>query len=386
MSVQIKYDVIVVGAGFAGATVANLLSKNHKVLVIDKREQIGGNMYDYFDEHGVLVHKYGPHIFHTNYKEVKDYLESLTPFVPYKHKVLGNIDGTLVPIPFNFTSLEKLLPNEAEEIKAKLLKKYPNSNRVSILDLLSDEDEQIKRFGQYVYEKVFVYYTAKQWGIHPDKVDKSVINRVPVVFGYDEYYFSDTYQCMPKEGFTKIFEAMLKSENIDVRLNTNVNDIITLKDGKIYLEGEEYKGLLLFSGAIDELFKYKYGPLPYRSLNLVFESHDVTYYQCNSVINYPTSEEFTRISEFKYLSNQDIKGHTVILKEYSLSYDKDNPLASTPYYPIQNEANIFLYNKYKNLLKDYSNIYLGGRLAEYKYYNMDAVIKKAFEIVNQIKK
>lgn len=389
MSIRVekKYDVIVVGAGFAGATVANLLAKeNKKVLVIEKRSQIGGNMYDYLDTNGVLVHKYGPHIFHTNYKEVKDYLESFTPFVFYQHKVLGNIDGTLVPIPFNFTSLEKLLPDQAKEIEGKLLKKYPNQNRVSILELLNDEDPQIKWFGEYVYEKVFVHYTAKQWGIHPDKVDKSVINRVPVVFGYEDLYFSDKYQCMPKEGFTKIFEGMLKSPNIDILLDTNVVDVIKLENGKIMLNNEEFKGLLLFSGAIDELFNYRFGPLPYRSLNLVFERHDVTYYQPNSVVNYPTSEDFTRISEFKYLAGQNIPGHTTILKEYSLTYDKDNPIASTPYYPIQNPENIALYNQYRDLLKDYPQVYLCGRLAEYKYYNMDVVILKAFEVAEEMKK
>ncbi len=380
-----NYDVIVVGAGFAGATIANLLAKaNKKVLIIEKRAQIGGNMYDYKDENGVLVHKYGPHIFHTNYKEVFDYLSSFVPFTKYEHRVLGNIDGTLVPVPFNFTSLEKCFDKErADYLKNKLLALYPNQTRVSILDLMNSDDEDVREFGLFVYEKVFVYYTAKQWGIHPDKVDKSVINRVPVVLGYDDLYFADTYQYMPVEGFTKIFEAMLNHENIDIRLHTSARDVLKFKDDKIFFENEEFNNILVFTGALDELFDYAFGALPYRSLRLVFEKYDVTYYQPNSVVNYLTSEDFTRISEFKYLSNQDIKGKTTILKEYSLKYDKDNK-ESDPYYPIQNEENIALYDKYHNLAKQYPNMYLCGRLAEYKYYNMDMVIKKAFEVANNI--
>lgn len=380
-----KFDAVVVGCGFAGATIANLLAnKGQKVLIVEKRSQYGGNMYDYYDENGVLVHKYGPHIFHTNSKKVFDYLSSFTPFEEYKHKVLGNIDGTLVPIPFNFTSLEKLLPKEAKTIEEKLTSKYPGKVRVSILELLNDEDEQIKNFGQYVYEKVFIHYTAKQWGIHPDKVDKSVINRVPVILGYEDLYFGDTYQYMPVKGFTEIFRQMLNNKNISIILDTPAKELLKLEDGKIYLDGELFSGRVFYSGAIDELFDYRFGPLPYRSLNLVFERHNVTYYQPNSVVNYTTSEDFTRISEFKYLSNQHIEGKTTILKEYSLPYDKDNPACSDPYYPIQNPENQALYGKYLELSKTYPQLTLCGRLAEYKYYNMDAVILRAMEIVENL--
>ena len=380
-----KYDVIVVGAGFAGATIANLLADNHKrVLIVEKRSQIGGNMFDYYDENGVLVHKYGPHIFHTSNGDVFDYLKKFGEFVPYQHKVLANVDGILVPVPFNFTSLEILYKDKAKEIEEKLLVKFPNQKRVSVLELLNDSDPEIKEFGQFVFDKVFVYYTAKQWGITPDKVDKSVINRVPVVIGYEDTYFSDTYQYMPKDGFTSLFNNMLNSEYIDIMLDTSATDVLTFKDGKIYFEGELFEGKVVYTGAIDELFGYRFGPLPYRSLNLVFENHDVTYYQNNSVINYTTSEDFTRITEFKYLSNQDIEGYTTILKEYSLSYDETNYLELCPYYPIQNEHNFKLYQRYKLLLEDYPQVFLCGRLAEYKYYNMDAVIACAFDVAKKL--
>ena len=380
-----SYDVIVIGAGFAGATAANLLARLGKqVLVIEKRDHIGGNSYDYIHSNGVLVHKYGPHIFHTNYKEVFEYLKEFGEFVPYKHKVLANIDGTLVPVPFNFTSLEMLYKEKAKPIEEKLVNKYPNQTRVSVLDLINDDDKDIKEFGNFVYEKVFAYYTAKQWGIHPDKVDKSVINRVPVVLGYDDLYFADTYQYMPVNGFTSLFNNMLKSENIDVLLNTPANSILKLDNGKIYLDGELFNGKVVYTGALDELFEYRYGPLPYRSLKLVFEDHDVTHYQSASVVNYTTSEDFTRITEFKYLSNQDIKGKTTILKEYSLSYNESNYKEIDPYYPIQNDYNNELYQEYRKLLKAYTQVSLCGRLAEYKYYNMDAVILRAFEVAKNL--
>ena len=376
-----KFDFIVVGAGFAGATIANLLAKeNKKVLLIEKRSHIGGNMYDYYDENGVLVHLYGPHIFHTNFKEVFDYLKSFVEFEFYQHRVLGNIDGVLVPVPFNFTSLEKLLPEKAERLEKILKEQYPDKERVSVLDLINNPNPDVHEFGEYVFEKVFVHYTAKQWETTIDKIDSSVINRVPVVLGYDDLYFSDTYQYMPKKGFTDIFEHMLDSKNIKIMLNTPCEKVLTLKDGVIYLNGERFDGPVVYTGALDELFGYCYDRLPYRSLRLQFERHDVTYYQPASVVNYTVSEDFTRITEFKYLSNQKIEGKTTILKEYPQKYNGNN----TPYYPIQNDVNLAMYNRYRDLAKQYPNLYLCGRLAEYKYYNMDGVIKKAFEVAKEL--
>lgn len=379
-----QYDVVVVGAGFAGATTANLLArKNKKVLIVEKRDHIGGNMYDYYDKNGVLVHKYGPHIFHTFHESVYEYLKQFGEFFSYEHKVKALVDGVLIPVPFNFESLEILYGERAEELKKKLRREYPVQTRVSIYELMNDKNKDIKEFGEFVFEKIFVHYTAKQWGIKAEEVDKSVINRVPVVLGYEDAYFADQFQYMPKEGFTKLFENMLDNENIDILLNTPINDILRLENGKLYLNNKEYKGDLIFTGAIDELLGYQYGPLPYRSLRLDFESLDMTYYQSNSVINYTTSEDFTRITEFKYLSNQNIEGHTVILREYPLAYTKENYLKECPYYPIQNKENEKLYNQYKDLLKDYHQIHLLGRLAEYKYYNMDAVILKSFEFIDK---
>ena len=381
-----EYDVLVIGSGFAGATLARKFADaGKKVLIYEKRANIGGNMYEQTLNNGVRVHKYGPHIFHTNNEKVFNFLQNYSEFFFYEHRVIGKINDTLVPIPFNFKSLELLFAKEqADKIKEKLLTKYNNSQKVSIFDLINDKDETIKKFGEFVYKNVFENYTAKQWNIPISEIDTSVINRVPVILGYDDRYFQDKYQYMPKYGFTKLFENLLDSPNIDIKLNTNALEEIEIKNSKIYLHNIEFTGPVIFSGAIDELFNYEYGALPYRSLNLVFENYDVNYYQSSSVVNYPNEEDFTRITEFKYLSNQLVNGHTTILKEYPQSYDYKNE-KTIPYYAIINDDNLKQYNKYLDLAKKIPNLYLCGRLSEYKYYNMDAVIERALNMYEDIK-
>lgn len=383
-----EYDVIIVGAGFAGSVLARKFADDgKKVLIIEKRNQVAGNMYEEVLENGVRVHKYGPHIFHTNNEEVFEFLQKYSDWYFYEHKVLGKIDGRLVPIPFNFKSLELLFTQDKSKIiKEKLLSKYNDISKVSILELINDEDSIIKEFGEFVYNKVFVNYTAKQWSIPISEVDSSVINRVPVILGYDDRYFQDKYQYMPKDGFTVLFENMLNSENIDIILNKNCKEILNLDldNNKIYYNNTEFNGKVIFTGEIDNLLNYKYGPLPYRSLNLVFESLNYNYYQSTAVVNYPNEEVFTRITEFKYLANQLLDNNTTILKEYPVKYDHLSS-KTDPYYAIINENNINLYNKYVNDIKNIDNLYLCGRLAEYKYYNMDAVIERAFKLYEEIK-
>lgn len=384
------FDVIVVGAGFAGSVLAcEMAKKNKKILVLEKRSQIGGNMYEYKDSNGIPIHKYGPHIFHTNNKEVFEYLKQFSEFFKYEHKVLGKIDGEYVPVPFNFTSLEKLFPrDEAKEIESKLLSKYEKEAKVSILELINDSDSQIKKFGEYVYEKVFIHYTAKQWEIPIEEVDTSVINRVPVILGYDDRYFQDKYQFMPNDGFTIIFENMLNNKNITLELNQNATDRIKIDtiENKVYFDGKEYNGLVIYTGAIDELLEYKYGELPYRSINLVFEQYKEKSFQPSSVVNYPNEEKFTRITEFKkfYPFDKELqnKNDTTILKEYPIMYKKELDL--TPYYVITNKENLDKYQKYIDSVKNIKNLYFCGRLAEYKYYNMDAVIERALNLINEI--
>ena len=379
------YDVIIVGSGFAGSVLARKFAdKKKKVLVIEKRNHVGGNMYEQKMDNGIRIHKYGPHIFHTDSKEIYDFINNLCELYFYEHKVIGNIDNKLVPIPFNYKSLEMLFTKDkVESIKSNLKSEFKNNEKVSILDLTNSKNKVVSDFGEYVYEKVFVNYTAKQWDMPIDKVDKSVINRVPVILGYDDRYFQDKYQFMPKNGYNEIFDNLLNSEYIDVLLNKDSRELINLEDGQIYFKKENFNGILIYTGPIDELFDYRYGSLPYRSLKLEFELIEQNYFQPSAVVNYPNTEKFTRITEFKYFSSEIKDGKTVILKEYPLSYDHLNK-ETIPYYSIFNEENNRLYNKYLDVAREYSNLYLCGRLAEYKYYNMDAVILRAFKLFEEI--
>lgn len=373
------FDYIIVGAGFAGSVSARVLAeRGKKVLVIEEREHVGGNAYDRFDEYGVLVHIYGPHIFHTFNEEVFEFLKRFSNFIPYHHKVLGNIHGKLLPIPFNLNSLSMIYEKDkALRIERALLEQYGEEENVPILTLRESEDEEIRELADFIYENVFLHYTMKQWGVLPSEIDPAVTARVPVALTRKDGYFKDTYQAMPEEGFTKLFEAMLHHENITLSLGVNALELLKLEEGKIYFKGEEFKGGLIYSGMLDVLFGRKYGSLPYRALRFDFEHYEMDSYQDEAVVNYTVSEAFTRITEFKKLTGQKIDG-TTIIKEYSFPYEPDGELL--PYYAVLNEENKKLYKAYKELAGEYKNLYLLGRLAEYKYYNMDAITKMALDL------
>lgn len=373
-------DVIIIGAGFAGATVANVLAnKGKNVLIIDKRDHIGGNAYDYMEE-DILIHKYGPHIFHTNSKEVFEYLSKFTEWYKYEHKVLGHVDNKLVPIPFNFKSIEECLPDKAEKLIDLLKKDYGEGKKVPIMELLTNENRDIRYLANYIYEHVFKYYTMKQWDMKVEELDSAVSARVPVNTSYDDRYFNDTYQYMPKEGYTKLIEKMLDNEHIEVMLGTNVTDILKLEDGTIYYDGEVFEGDVYYTGAIDELFEYKYGELPYRSLDLILERLNKTF-QDAATENYPENDvRFTRITEYKHFMEEEPKGVTYIHTEYPFPYRRNCEVGNVPYYPIISDDNQELYETYVKEASKYSKLHLIGRLAEYKYYNMDAIVLKALEM------
>ena len=378
------FNYIIIGAGFAGSVIAERIANvlNKKVLIIEKRSHIGGNCYDYKNENGIIVHKYGPHLFHTNYKKVFDYLSNFTDWYIYHHKVLALIDGKKVPIPFNFNTIEQLFPPLlAKKLEEKLLNKYRYNSKVSILELRKEKDKDLKFLADYIYEKVFKNYTAKQWNLKPEDIDPEVTARVPILIGKDNRYFSDKYQVIPKEGYTRIFERMISHPNIKLMLNTDFREImkVNLEQKKIYIFGQEFKEKVIFTGMIDELFGYKYGELPYRSLYLKFETLNKEYFQEVATVNYPNDYDFTRITEFKHIHPVKIK-RTVILKEYPKNYKPDEDI---PYYPIFTKENQDLYNKYKELAKEFKNLILVGRLAEYKYYDMDDVVKRALDIFRE---
>lgn len=375
------FDYIVVGAGFAGAVLAERIANklNKKVLIIEKRKHIGGNCYDYKDENNIIVHKYGPHIFHTDYKEVFEYLSNFTEWNSYYHKVLAYINGKKVPMPFNLNSIYELFPIElATKFEQKLLSKYKYGTAVSIYELFGLEDKDIKFLARFIYENCFKNYTAKQWGIKPEDINPEVISRVPVSISRDDRYFRDKYQGIPKEGYTKIFERMLSNSNIRIMVNSDFKKILNIdyENQKIYFMGEEFGGILIFTGMIDEFFGFKFGHLPYRSLTLKFETVKREYYQEVAVINYPNDYNFTRITEFKHM--HPVKSEkTTILKEFPKAFVYD---VNIPYYPILTEENQKLYEKYREEAENFKNVVLVGRLAEYKYYDMDDVIKRALEV------
>ena len=379
------YDSIIVGCGFAGAVVARELAERggQTVCIIEKRDHIGGNCYDLYDNEGILIHQYGPHIFHTSKKHVYDYLSRFTEWYDYKHEVVANIRGEYMPVPFNLNTLKLVYGEEkAAELREKLINTYGMESRVPILKLRENPDKEIQQVADYVYENIFLHYTLKQWGQKPEDIDPSVSARVPVLISEDNGYFQEPYQGMPLEGFTPLFEKLLDFPTIQVMLNTDATQLLRLEDGKVYFDGQEFTGKVIFTGPIDEFFSCCYGQLPYRSLNFVFEHHEKSDYQPKAVVNYTVSEDYTRITEFKKLTGQKKPEHTTIVKEYPIPYTGMN--GEIPYYSIVNDDNMALYAKYVQLLEGYPNFHLLGRLAEYKYYNIDAIVDEALKLADQL--
>lgn len=358
------YDFLIVGFGFAGAVLAERLAQEgKKILIVDKRNHIAGNAYDYYNDNGILIHKYGPHIFHTNSEDVFKYLSRFTDWRPYEHRVLGSVDGQLVPIPINLTTINKLYGKHltSDEVVGFLASKAELRQPV-----LTSEDVVLNVVGKELYEKFFRGYTKKQWDLDPSELDASVTARVPTRTNSDDRYFTDTLQAMPKNGYTAMFQKMLSHENIHVMLNTNYQDIVAMIPHK----------KLIYTGPIDAYFDYQFGKLPYRSIDFRFETLDQENYQATGTINYPTSNLFTRITEFKHLTGQ--KHHkTTIVFEYPTA-------EGDPYYPIPRKENQEIYNQYKKLADEMPDVYFTGRLGTYKYYNMDQVVAQSLALFRKI--
>ncbi|WP_224995598.1 UDP-galactopyranose mutase [Cesiribacter sp. SM1] len=359
------FDYLIVGAGFAGSVLAERLATqmNKKVLIIDKRNHIAGNAYDHFNKDGILVHKYGPHIFHTNSKDVFDYLSRFTEWRPYEHRVQASVDGQLVPIPINLDTINKLYGLNLTSFEVE---DFFQSKAEEINPIRTSEDVVVSRVGRELYEKFFRNYTRKQWGMDPSELDKSVTSRVPVRTNRDDRYFSDTYQAMPLRGYTYMFEKMLDHPNIKIMLNTDYHEILDV------IPFRE----MIYTGPVDEYFDFRYGKLPYRSLEFKHETLDEQLHQPAPVVNYPNEHPYTRITEFKYLTGQQ-HPKTSIVYEYPKA-------EGDPYYPVPKPENAELYTRYKKLADETPGVHFVGRLATYRYYNMDQVVAQALTLFKKL--
>jgi UDP-galactopyranose mutase len=366
------YNYIIVGAGITGIVMAERIANvlKDKVLIIEKRKEIGGNCYDHKDKNGIIIHRYGPHIFHTDNKEVWKYLSQFTEWIPYQHKVLGFIDGKYVTVPFNLNTLHELMPVKlAERLEKKLINNFGFNNKVPILELKKTKDKDLKYLADFIYEKIFLHYSEKQWDLKPEEIESSVTARVPVVVSGDDRYFHDRYQGIPKLGYTKLFEKILQNRNIEVRLEKDFKDI---RDKLKYKK-------MFYTGAIDEYFDYQFGKLDYRFVNIDFQSWSKKNYQPVAVINYPNDYDYTRITEFKKFTMNKSKNTTI-----GIEYPGNRGFMA---WPILNEKNKRIFQKYwkeAEKLKS-ENIYFIGRLAEYKYYDMDDAVANSLKIFNHEK-
>ena len=379
------FDCLVIGSGYAGSVAAREMAERggRRVLVLERRGHVGGNAYDCLDEHGILIHKYGPHIFHTSERRVFDYLSRFTGWRDYQHRVVANVHGRFLPVPFNLTSLHMAFPEEkAARLEDKLLSAYSANARVTILSLRENTDPELREVADYVYENVFVHYTMKQWGQLPEEIDPATTARVPILLSRDDRYFQDPYQGMPLEGYTPLFQRMLDHPRITVELGVDARERMALEDGVIRLDGEPFAGPVIYTGEVDELFSFRFGHLPYRTLDFDFETLEVDRFQPTATVNYTVSEDYTRITEYKQLTGQVVPGRTTIMKEYSRAYT-GSP-GEIPYYAVISPENNALYGRYRDLAGGFSNLHLLGRLAEYKNYNMDAIALRALTLCDGI--
>jgi UDP-galactopyranose mutase len=361
------FDYLIVGAGFAGSVLAERLAADagKRVLLVDRRPHVGGNAYDEYNADGILIHRYGPHIFHTNSSQIAAHLSRFTEWRPYEHRVLAKVDGQLVPIPINLTTINRLYGLELgpDEVEAFLA-----ARAEPVAEVRTSEDVVVGRVGRELYEKFFRGYTRKQWGVDPSELDKSVTARVPTRNNSDDRYFGDSFQNMPLHGYTRMFERMLDHPNIKIMLNTDFKEI---------RDEVQYRALI-YSGPIDEFFEYRYGPLPYRSLRFQHETLDQEWLQPVAVVNYPAPQTpWTRVTEYKHLTGQK-HDRTSITYEFP-SAEGD------PYYPIPRAENAELYRKYQALADATPNVRFVGRLATYRYYNMDQVVGQALSLYQKIR-
>lgn len=382
------FNILVVGCGLTGAVIAReLAEKGKKVLVIERRNHIGGNMYDYVNADGILVQQYGPHTFHTKKQNLFEYICRYAKWQNYKLTCGAVINGKYTPTPFNFQTIDDFFPAEkAEAIKSAIKSEYPDAEFATVVELLNHKNPLIKEYAQFLFKNDYAPYTAKQWGVSPEEIDPSVLKRVPVRFNYDVGYFDDKFQVMPKTSFTDFFKSILDHQNIDVRLGEDAEQWISLDESskKILVKGEKFDGTVFYTGAIDELFGCRFGRLPYRSLRFEWRTEGIKSFQDAPVVAYPQEKEFTRITEYTKLPVQNVGDKTCYALEFPLPYKEGEK--NEPYYPVLTEKSKAVYGRYKAEAEKFPNLVVCGRLGDFKYYNMDQALERALEIAKKISK
>lgn len=376
-------DYLVIGCGLSGAVVARHLAEQGKQVTIwERRDHIGGNMYDYVDEHGFLVQKYGPHTFHTKKKELYDYMCRFGRWQDYKLTCGAAWGGKYTPTPFNFTTIDTFYPEEkAELLKEKLKKAFSGRDTATVVEVLAHPDEDIRGYAEFLFQNDYAPYTAKQWGVSPSEIDPSVLKRVPLRFSYEEGYFDDPYQVMPEQSFTHFFQNLLDHPNIHIELGVEALDHIQIRNDRIFLDGVPLEIPVVYTGALDELFGGIYGRLPYRSLRFEWKYEDKESLQDAPVVAYPQEAGYTRITEYKKLPVQTGTGTSYAL-EYPLTYQEGTQ--QEPYYPVLTEQSQQQYEQYRRAAEAVPNLICYGRLADFKYYNMDQALEQALNVCENI--
>ena len=378
-------DCLVVGCGLTGAVIArHLAEQGKKVVILERRDHIGGNMYDYVDENAICVHKYGPHVFHTYKEHLKNYMLRFGEWVPFFITCRVEMLGKVTPSPFNFQTIDDYYsPRRAAELKTLLEQTYGDEKSATIVELLCSDNPIIKEYADFLFAKDYSLYTAKQWGISPAEIDISVLNRVPVLFSYKDGYFDDTWQMVPKDGYTAWFSRLLNHPNIELHLNVDALERMRVSGTEILLDNEVFDGLVVYTGAIDELLDRKYGALPYRSLRFEWHTRNVERQLPAPLVAYPEAEGYTRITDYSRFPQKRQGDKVSMAYEYPLPYNSVNTNVE-PYYPLLTNESIERHEKYLNELKRIPNLVCCGRLADFKYYNMDQALERALNCAKML--